>query len=111
MSYTSLSLTGLVAVLVIDLFVARTRLTTSSVWWISYAIIVFFQTLTNGWLTGRRIVVYDPDTILGGTSVTLLGEGRLAYAPIEDLGFGFALVLGSCVAWTWLGRLEHRQTR
>jgi hypothetical protein len=25
------------------------------------------------------------------------------YAPVEDLVFGFALVLTTCVVWVWLG--------
>jgi hypothetical protein len=65
---------------------------------------VLFQLLTNGWLTGRGIVRYDPDTIIGSGRVSLFGDGRIAYAPVEDLGFGFALVLTSCVVWVWLGR-------
>ena len=78
---------------VLDRWVARTRLTSTRDWWSAYAIIVFFQLLTNGWLTGRGIVRYDPDTILGSERVALVGDGRLFYAPVEDLAFGFALVL------------------
>ena len=36
--------------------------------------------------------------------MTFVGDGRLVYAPVEDLAFGFALVLTSCVVWVWLGR-------
>ena len=104
MSYTTLAVVGVVVALVLDRWVARTRLTSTRDWWSAYAIIVFFQLLTNGWLTGRGIVRYDPDTILGSGDVVLVGDGRLVYAPVEDLAFGFGLVLLSCVAWTWLGR-------
>jgi lycopene cyclase domain-containing protein len=44
-------------------------------------------------LTGRGVVRYDPSAILGV---------RLAYAPVEDLAFGFALVLTSLSLWTRL---------
>lgn len=104
MSYTALTVTAIVAALVVDHWGLRTRLTSSRSWWSAYAIIVFFQLLTNGWLTGRRIVSYAPDTILGNDRVVLVGEGRLLYAPVEDIGFGFALVLWSCAVWVWLGR-------
>lgn len=104
MTYTALAITGVLVAIAVDRWVARTRLTTTRTWWSAYAIIVFFQLLTNGWLTGRRIVQYDPDTILGDERVALLGAGRILYAPVEDLAFGFALVLLSCVAWEWLGR-------
>jgi len=51
--------------------------------------------LSNGILTGRGVVRYDPDAILGP---------RLVYAPVEDLVFGFALVLSSLSLWVWWGR-------
>lgn len=104
MTYTVLACIGVVIAVVLDRWVARTRLTSTGDWWSAYAIIVFFQLLPNGWLTGRGIVRNDPDTILGSDRVVLAGAGRLVYAPVEDLAFGFGLVLVSCVAWTWLGR-------
>ena len=76
----------------------------------AYAIVVAFQLLTNGWLTGRLIVTYDPDAIIGSGTVPFLGDGRIAYAPVEDLGFGFALVLATCALWVWWGpRLPRRE--
>ena len=104
MTYTALAVLGVVAAVVLDRWLARTRLTGSRDWWSAYAIIVFFQLLTNGWLTGRGIVRYDSDVILGTEDVAFVGQGRLFYAPVEDLAFGFGLVLTSCVVWTWLGR-------
>ena len=104
MTYTAITVLAVLAAVVLDQVAARTRLTTSRTWWSAYAIIVFFQLLTNGWLTGRRIVRYDPDAILGSAEVLLVGDGRLVYAPVEDLGFGFALVLTTSVVWVWLGR-------
>jgi len=104
MTYTSIAVVAALAAVVLDRWVARTRLTTAGAWWAAYGIIVGFQLLTNGWLTGRRIVRYHPDAIIGSDRVTLLGDGRLVFAPVEDLGFGFALVLITCVAWVWLGR-------
>jgi lycopene cyclase domain-containing protein len=103
MTYTAIAVVAAVAAVVLDRWVARTRLTTSGTWWTAYGIIVVFQLLTNGWLTGRRIVRYDPAAILGGRQVRFVGDGRLVYAPVEDLGFGFAVVLTTCVMWVWLG--------
>ena len=104
MTYTAIAVVAVLATIAGDRWVARTHLTTSSTWWSAYGIIVFFQLLTNGWLTGRGIVRYDPDAILGNDRVSLLGDGRLVYAPVEDLAFGFALVLATSVVWVWLGR-------
>lgn len=104
MTYTAAAAVGIAAALVLDLAVLRTRVVTTRQWWAAYAIVFGFQLLTNGWLTGRRIVTYDPDAILGAGSVPFLGDGRIAYAPVEDLGFGFALVLATVALWLWWGR-------
>ena len=111
MTYTAIAVVAVLVALALDRWVARTRLTTTGDWWAAYAIIVFFQLLTNGWLTGRRIVQYDPDAILGSGDVVLVGDGRLVFAPVEDLAFGFALVLTSCVVWVWLGRRSGDEAR
>lgn len=103
MTYTTIAVVAVLSAVALDRW-THTRLTTSGTWWMAYAIIVVFQLLTNGWLTGRRIVRYDPDTMIGNDRVTLFGQGRLVYAPVEDLAFGFALVLTTCVVWVWLGR-------
>ncbi|MGI8532988.1 MAG: lycopene cyclase domain-containing protein [Geodermatophilaceae bacterium] len=97
MSYTALSVVGVVLVLGVDLGVLRTRLVRRRVFWTAYAIVVFFQLIVNGVLTGRRVVTYDPGAILGP---------RVVFAPVEDLLFGFALILLTLSTWIWLGR--HR---
>lgn len=98
-SYTALAVIAVIAAVGVDRWLTRTRLTSSSDWWVTYAIVLFFQLLTNGWLTGRGIVRYDSDAILGGSRVSWFGDGRLFWAPVEDLGFGFALVLVACAVW------------
>lgn len=103
MTYTAIAVVAVLAAVALDRWGAHTRLTTSGTWWASYAVVVVFQLVSNGWLTGRRIVSYDPNAIIGGARVMFVGDGRLAFAPVEDLGFGFALVLTSCVIWVWLG--------
>lgn len=95
MSYTWLVVLALLGTAAWDLLVLRTRLLRRKAFWVAYAIMVSFQLLVNGLLTGLRIVQYDPDTILGL---------RLAYAPVEDLGFGFALILLTLSCWVALGR-------
>jgi lycopene cyclase domain-containing protein len=94
----------------VDLVVLRTALLASRTWWSAYAIIVVFQLITNGWLTGRGIVRYSDNAILGTGRIVFLGDYRIAYAPLEDLAFGFALVLISCAAWVWTGE-RIRKTR
>jgi len=102
-SYTVAAGIAVVVAVVTDLFILRTALVRTRAWWAAYSIVVVFQLVTNGWLTGRGIVRYSGHAILGSGRITFLGDGRIAYAPVEDLAFGFALVLISCAAWVWAG--------
>jgi lycopene cyclase domain-containing protein len=94
-TYTEAALLGVVVTVLLDLVVLRTRLLTRKAFWTSYAIVVFFQLLTNEWLTSRGVVNYNDDDILGW---------RIGHAPVEDLLFGFGLVTQSMVWWVWWGR-------
>ena len=95
MTYTAAAVAGVGAAVAVDLLLLRVRLLTRAVFWATYPIIVLFQLISNGILTGRHIVIYAPDAILGW---------RIAYAPVEDLLFGFALVLLTLDLWVWWGR-------
>ncbi len=104
MSYTLAAALGVLGALAVDLLVLRTRLVTRRVWWVAYGIVVFFQLLANGVLTGRRMVVYSPAHILGDATPQAFGGWRVLFAPVEDLLFGFAMVLLTLSVWVWLGR-------
>jgi lycopene cyclase domain-containing protein len=90
MTYTQIAIFAVFLALVTDYYIARTRLILTKRYWASYGIIVFFQLITNWWLTSRNIVMYSPDAIIGW---------RIASAPVEDLLFGFALVTLVWVLW------------
>jgi lycopene cyclase domain-containing protein len=92
MTYTVAAALGVLAALALDTFGLRTRLIGRRVFWVSYAIIVVGQLSVNGVLTGRGVVRYDPAAILGP---------RIVSAPVEDLAFGFALVLTTLSVWMW----------
>jgi len=94
-TYTAAAGLGVLIAVVIDLFVLRTRLITRLVFWATYPIVITFQLLSNGILTGRGIVLYNPHDIIGW---------RIAHAPVEDLLFGFALVLLTLSLWDFWGR-------
>lgn len=109
MTYTQIAIVAVLLVVAVDLSVFRTRLVTRKAFWAAYAIIVFFQLITNGLFTGFGIVLYDGAAIMGSTSPTggpppMFGDGRIAFAPAEDLLFGFALILLTLIMWVWLGR-------
>jgi lycopene cyclase domain-containing protein len=101
-SYSALAATAVVAVLVVDLAVYRTRLVCRRVFWAAYAIVVVFQLLMNGVLTGLDVVTYDPGTIWGP---------RIAYAPVEDLLFGFAMITLTLASWAAVNRRANTPRR
>ena len=102
MSYSALAVAAVVGVLVVDLVVYRTRLVTRRIFWATYAIVVVFQLLMNGVLTGLDVVTYDPATIWGP---------RIAYAPVEDLLFGFAMVTLTLASWAVVNRRANTARR
>jgi lycopene cyclase domain-containing protein len=108
-TYTAAALLGVAFAALLDLVVLRTKLLGRKVFWASYAVIFGFQLLVNGILTGQRLVVYSPAAILGGAAPQLFGDWHVAYAPVEDLLFGFSLVLQTLAWWIWWGR-RHRGT-
>jgi lycopene cyclase domain-containing protein len=99
MTYTQIALLSFVLAIVFDLKVTKIQLITRKVFWTSYAIIVPFQFITNWWLTSRNIVMYKPESIIGL---------RIASAPVEDLFFGFSLLLSVLSLWVYIGKKNQR---
>ena len=95
MSYTITATTFLIASVLFDLSGTKIGLLRRRAFWSSYAIILPFQLLTNWWLTSRNIVMYRSGAITGL---------RIASAPVEDLLFGFALVLSVLTLWVRVGK-------
>ena len=94
MIYSDIAIFAVLFAVLFDLFIIRTQLLTRAAFWTIYAIILPFQLITNWWLTSRNIVMYSPDAIMGV---------RVASAPVEDLLFGFALVLSVMAMWVYWG--------
>jgi lycopene cyclase domain-containing protein len=88
--YTAASALGIVLAVLLELLVLRTGLFRDPRYWVALAIIAAFQLLVNGVLTCPPMVSYDPAEILGP---------RIVCAPIEDLGFGFAMVTTTITLW------------
>jgi lycopene cyclase domain-containing protein len=88
--YTAASAAGVVLTVLLELLVLRTGLFRDPRYWVALAIVAAFQLLVNGVLTSPPIVSYAPAAILGP---------RIACAPVEDLGFGFAMVTTTIALW------------
>jgi len=88
--YTLASATGIALAVLLELLVLRTGLFRDPRYWVALVIVACFQLLVNGVLTCPPIVSYAPAEILGP---------RIVCAPIEDLGFGFAMVTATIALW------------
>ena len=88
--YTAAAAAGVVLTVLLELLVLRTGLFRDPRYWVALAVVAAFQLLVNGALTCPPRVSSNPAVILGP---------RLACAPVEDLGFGFAMVTTTIALW------------
>ena len=102
LTYSDVALNAVLVAVLADLLVLRTQMLTKGIFWLSYGVILPFQLLTNWWLTARNIVIYSPNQIIGR---------RLAGAPIEDLLFGFSMILLTLAIWEFKVRLDKKNAK
>lgn len=96
--YTLAATVAAVLVVVAELVWLKTGLLRTKAYWLSMAIVFFFQVLVDGWLTklSAPIVRYNPDEFSGV---------RIPWdVPVEDYLFGFALVTLVMLLWDRAGR-------
>ena len=97
MIYSDIALNAVILAVVLDLFVFKSQMMTRGIFWSTYFLILPFQLLTNWWLTSNEIVMYSLSDITGQ---------RLAGAPIEDLLFGFSMILLTLSTWEFFKQLS-----
>jgi hypothetical protein len=101
MIYSDIALNAVVLAVVLDLFLLKSQMMTRGVFWLTYFLILPFQLLTNWWLTSNAIVMYSDTEIIGQ---------RLAGAPIEDLLFGFSMILLTLSVWEFFKKRNYKQS-
>ena len=99
MIYSDIALDAILLTVIADLFILRSQMITRGIFWLTYGLILPFQLLTNWWLTSKNIVMYSSTQIIGR---------RFAGAPIEDLLFGFSLILASLSLWEYFAARQSR---
>jgi lycopene cyclase domain-containing protein len=93
--YTVTAIAVPIAVIVLEVAVLRTGLLRRGRFWATVALVLAFQVPVDGLLTrGPVPVVSYRDAATSGVRV---GWNM----PIEDLGFGFALVALTLLLWSW----------
>lgn len=115
MTYTQIGILMVAGAVLADLLVLRTRLVTRRGFWVAYAIVLFFQLLTNGVLTALHVFRYADAVIVGSQPASdgpppFFGEGRIVFQPFEDLLMGFSLCLLAMALWVFWGRRGVQRT-
>ena len=102
--YTVLTMIMVLVTVGLELVVLRTGIFRTAQYWLTMLIVFAFQIPVDGWLTKLRdpIVIYNPSEMIGVRAPWDI--------PIEDFGFGFAMVTLTILGWrTVLARLEERK--
>ena len=93
MEYTIAAAVAAVLVVALELLWLKTGLFRKVTFYVSWAIILFFMVLVNGWLTKLTapIVLYNEDKTTGV---------RFPWdIPVEDYLFGFSLIVLVLILW------------
>ncbi|MFZ4518648.1 MAG: lycopene cyclase domain-containing protein [Microthrixaceae bacterium] len=102
--YTIMTLAAMAVVVALELLVVRSGIFRSAAYWIAIGICFLFQIPVDGWLTklSSPIVIYNSE---------VFSDIRIFWSsPIEDWGFGFALMTLALALWVRLGRNESPGT-
>lgn len=67
-------------------------------YWIAMGIMFFFKIPSNGYLTWRPVVLYNPEYFLGV---------RLWSIPVEDFFYGYGFITLTIVLWEYFLRKER----
>ncbi len=95
MIYADVALNAVLVAVIFDLYLLRSQMMTRKIFWKTYFLILPFQLLTNWWLTSNKIVMYSDGEIIGT---------RIAGAPLEDLLFGFSMILLTLSLWEFFAK-------
>jgi lycopene cyclase domain-containing protein len=97
-AYTAMTLGAIGVVVALELLVLRSGIFRLPAYWIAVAICMAFQVPVDGWLTklGAPIVIYNAEVFSG---VRWFWD-----SPVEDWGFGFALMTLALALWVRQGR-------
>lgn len=91
--YTLLALAAPAATVALELAVLRTGLFRDRRYWLALAIVLAFQVPVDGLLTRpEATVVHYDQGVISGVRVPW-------HIPVEDFGFGFALVTLTLAGW------------
>lgn len=87
--YTLLCLVSVAFTLWLNRFL-KTGLFKKAEYYVYLVFILFAEYVVNGFITGRKVVIYNKDHFMGY---------RLGTIPVEDFLFGFSMVTVTVIFW------------
>ena len=102
MEYTWASIVAVLVVIAVELAWFKTGLFRKLTFYVSWAIILFFMVLVDGWLTklSAPIVLYDEAEFSGW---------RFPWdIPVEDYLYGFSLIVLTLLLWERMRRYDRK---
>lgn len=96
--YTAATVLTMGAVVLLELLLLRTGLFRRLQYWLTMAIVLAFQVPVDGWLTRF------PDPVVRYASDRISGLRFPLDIPVEDFGFGWAMVTFALLLWSAAGR-------
>jgi lycopene cyclase domain-containing protein len=103
--YTAAAVAAPVLVVALELAVLRTGLLRTARYWVTVGIVLGCQLPVDGWLTrpDAAVVHYQPAAVSGLRVPPAI--------PVEDFGFGYALVTLTLLGWRWYALRAGRERR
>ena len=92
--YTILSILSVTLALITGALL-KANLLKRKLFWFFILVILFFKFIVNGYLTGKNIVIYNPEFFMGL---------RIGSIPLEDFIFGFSMVSLTIIFWEYFKR-------
>ncbi len=94
--YTLLAAASVIVTVILDR-VTGMNILKKKEFYIFLIVILFFKLLVNGYLTGERIIIYNPEFFIGK---------RIGSIPLEDFLFGFSMVTMTLIFWEYFKRRQ-----
>jgi len=106
--YTIAVITSLILLAVIDIFVAKTKLLGNKRFWIFLFFVVALQTIVDNYLNGRW---WLESYIVGPYPEQFYSGIRVIETPLENYGFGIAMMMTVLIVFERLERNRLNQTK
>jgi hypothetical protein len=89
LEYTFAVIISLIIIVILDMFVFKTKLILQSKWWLFLGLVIVLQTIVDNYLNGRWWL----DSFIVGPYDPVQYSGiRIFETPLENYGFGIAMI-------------------